>query len=40
MYLELKDLGKRFGSFTALSGVNLSIGKNEFVSLLGPSGSG
>lgn len=40
MYLEINNIGKRFGSFVALSAVNLSIEKNEFVSLLGPSGSG
>lgn len=40
MYLEIKGVGKNFGNFTALSNVNLSIQKNEFVSLLGPSGSG
>jgi ABC-type Fe3+/spermidine/putrescine transport system ATPase subunit len=40
MYLEISSLKKTFGTFTALSNVNLSIQKNEFVSLLGPSGSG
>ena len=40
MYLEINNIGKRFGSFVALSDVNLRIAKNEFVSLLGPSGSG
>lgn len=40
MYLEINDVSKRFGAFTALSDVNLGIAKNEFVSLLGPSGSG
>lgn len=40
MYLEISNLHKTFGSFTALSGVNLAIEKDEFVSLLGPSGSG
>ncbi|GGG68616.1 polyamine-transporting ATPase [Salipiger pallidus] len=40
MYLQIKDVSKTFGTFTALSGVDLSIEKNEFVSLLGPSGSG
>ena len=40
MYLEIKNIGKKFGLFTALSNVDLDIAKNEFVSLLGPSGSG
>lgn len=40
MYLELTNLKKTFGSFTAVANVNLSIDKTEFVSLLGPSGSG
>lgn len=40
MYLEISNLKKTFGSFTAVSNVNLSIAKNEFISLLGPSGSG
>ncbi len=40
MYLEINNVSKRFGAFVALSDVNLSIEKNEFVSLLGPSGSG
>ena len=39
-YLEISGVEKRFGAVTALSEVNLSIEKDEFVSLLGPSGSG
>lgn len=36
----LENLGKRFGDFTALSGMNLTIGNGEFLALLGPSGCG
>ena len=39
-HLELKDLTQRFGSQTALDGLNLSIEKGELISLLGPSGCG
>ena len=39
-YLEIKTLTKRFGSFTALDVINLSVAKGEFVVLLGPSGCG
>jgi iron(III) transport system ATP-binding protein len=39
-HLELKNLTQRFGSQTALEGLNLSIEKGELVSLLGPSGCG
>ena len=38
--LEVKGVGKNFGGFTALSGVNLSIRKNELFALLGSSGCG
>lgn len=39
-HLEIKQLSKRFGSFTALADVNLSVAQGEFVVLLGPSGCG
>jgi branched-chain amino acid transport system ATP-binding protein len=38
--LEVKDLGKRFGGFSALSNVNLSVERGERVGLIGPNGSG
>jgi len=40
MSIEIENIGKQFGSFTALSDVNLSIPSGELVALLGPSGSG
>lgn len=36
----LRNLVKSYGDVTALKGINLSIGKGEFFSLLGPSGCG
>jgi putrescine transport system ATP-binding protein len=38
--IVIRDLSKRFGAVTVLEGINLSIRKGEFFSLLGPSGSG
>jgi ABC-type Fe3+/spermidine/putrescine transport system ATPase subunit len=38
--LNLKNLGRRFGSFEAVKDLNLEIAQGEFVSLLGPSGCG
>jgi polar amino acid transport system ATP-binding protein len=34
------DVVKRFGTFTALSGVSLAIDKSEVLCIVGPSGSG
>lgn len=39
-YLALVQVGKTFGSFTALKGIDLTIARGEFVCLLGPSGCG
>jgi putative spermidine/putrescine transport system ATP-binding protein len=39
-FLELQNLSKRFGDFTAVSECGLSVAKGEFVCLLGPSGCG
>lgn len=38
--LLIRDLVKRFGGFTAVDGVDISVGDGEFVFLLGPSGCG
>ncbi|HNI25079.1 MAG TPA: ATP-binding cassette domain-containing protein [Leptospiraceae bacterium] len=38
--IELHNITKQFGSFSALENVNFSIPEGELVSLLGPSGSG
>lgn len=38
--LRVQGLDKQFGSETVLSGVDLTVGKDEIVALLGPSGCG
>jgi branched-chain amino acid transport system ATP-binding protein len=38
--LEARGLGKRFGGFVALDGVDLAIASGERVGLIGPNGSG
>jgi len=38
--LELKALTKQFGSFKAVSGIDLEVGEGEFFTIVGPSGSG
>src|ERR1700730_15693115 len=40
MKIGIHNVTKRFGTFTALPGVNLEISTGELVALLGPSGSG
>lgn len=40
MSIEIKNVCKRFGDFTALDNVSLRIQAGELVELLGPSGSG
>ncbi|ACC75658.1 ABC transporter ATP-binding protein [Paraburkholderia phymatum] len=39
-FLTLTDVSKSFGDLHAVTGLNLSVEKGEFVSLLGPSGCG
>ena len=39
-YLELQELRRAFGPVVALDGINISMKKGEFLSLLGPSGCG
>lgn len=40
MSIEIENITKQFGTFTALGNVSLSIPSGELVALLGPSGSG
>ena len=40
MSIEVKNIVKKFGTFTALDGVDLKVATGELVALLGPSGSG
>lgn len=38
--LDIKGVGKRFGGFTALEGIDLTVNAGERVGLIGPNGSG
>ena len=38
--IEVKNIVKKFGEFTALDDVDLKVGDGELLALLGPSGSG
>ncbi len=38
--IELKDLTKKFGDFTAVDGLSFTIETGEFFGLLGPNGAG
>ena len=40
MTIEVRNIVKKFGTFTALDNVDLKVGKGELLALLGPSGSG
>ena len=40
MRIEVKNLTKRFGDFTALNDVSFAVEQGETVALLGPNGSG
>jgi ATPase subunit of ABC transporter with duplicated ATPase domains len=38
--LRVEKVGKRFGGFVALEGIELSVAKGERLGLIGPNGSG
>jgi ABC-2 type transport system ATP-binding protein len=38
--IEIRNLVKRFGNFTAVDGINLTVAKGEFFGFLGPNGAG
>ena len=38
--IEIKNITKSFGALQVLKGIDLTINKNEVVSIVGPSGSG
>lgn len=38
--VSIRNLGKKFGSFTALDGIDLEVAEGEVVCIIGPSGSG
>ena len=40
MSIEVKNIRKNFGSFSALNDVSLDVPSGELVALLGPSGCG
>jgi len=40
MSIEIRNIGKQFGDFTALKDVSFKVETGELVALLGPSGSG
>ena len=39
-FLQVKDVSKHFGGFTALAGVSLDVAQGERFGLIGPNGSG
>lgn len=39
-FIDIAGIDKSFGSFKALSGIELAIAEREFITFLGPSGCG
>ena len=39
-HVEMRAVSKRYGDFTAITNLDLTVGKGEFCALLGPSGCG
>ncbi len=40
MLIEARNLGRRYGDYVALKGVELSVGPGETVAIVGPNGAG
>jgi ABC-type ATPase with predicted acetyltransferase domain len=40
MSIEIRSVSKKFNSFNALTGIDLTVPSGELAALLGPSGSG
>ena len=38
--IEVRQIGKRYGSLQALAGIDLTVERGEFFGLLGPNGAG
>lgn len=38
--IEIKNLSKKFGDFTAVNNIDLTIDSGEFIGILGPNGAG
>lgn len=38
--IQMRDVGKHFGNFQALKGINLNVDEGEVIAVIGPSGSG
>lgn len=38
--IEVKNLSKNFGKFTAVHGISFSVAKGEIFGFLGPNGAG
>lgn len=38
--IDIRNVSKRYGSFTAVKDVSLQVGKSEVICIIGPSGSG